>query len=62
MWGRGRDCAVYDSGRFEMGSGMDWKPVELFKKTRRMSLTIGLKDNAGESVLDALQLEYGRVR
>lgn len=62
MWGRGREGAVYDSGKFEMDSIMDWKPVELFGKIRRMGLTIGLKDNVGESVLDALKLEYGRVR
>ena len=55
-WLVGRECIIGDGCKFEFDAFFDGQPVKLTKKVCRGAVWMAPEDNAGNRVLDSLQL------
>jgi hypothetical protein len=55
-WLVGRDCIVGDGCKFEFDASFDEQPVKLTKEVCRGAVWMEPEDNAGNRILDSLQL------
>jgi hypothetical protein len=55
-WLTGRECIVGDGCKFEFNAIFDGQPVKLMKEVCIGAVWIALEDNAGNRILDSLQL------
>ena len=56
--GCGGECLVGNCSQLEVNSKLDRKPVELVKERTGMGLTVCLKHNAAQRILDSLKFGY----
>ena len=61
-WLVGRECIIGDSCKFEFDAFFDGQPVKFTKKVCRGAVWMAPEDNAGNRVLDSLQLSQVRFR
>jgi hypothetical protein len=62
QWLTGRECIVGDSCKFEFDAIFDGQPVKLTKEVCGGAMWMAPEDNAGNRILDSLQLNQIGVR
>ena len=61
-WLVGRECIIGDGCKFEFDAFFDGQPAKFTKKVCRGAVWMAPEDNAGNRVLDSLQLSQVRFR